>query len=269
MSLGAVTEALRTWQAAALASVVVGAAAVLAAPGAVAGEGDTAPRQTASLKFTTERPGKSTGTMTTVDYFNPEEPGAKPPAVREFILRLPKGAHFDTSVPDSCPAPDEELIAEGDAACPPGSEVGRAEVTVDSGFPGGARYAHAHVTFFNAPGQLISVNTIHGTNARTVIRGQVTNREVIIPTDLPGAPPDGASVDLLRTFDPPVSANVDGVRRHYVTTPHRCPASGRWISKLIFTYADGVTQRVRSPIRCVHRAGLRARRQRSRPQTAG
>lgn len=209
------------------------------------------PRQQASVKFTGHKPGSSTGTMLEIDYINPKDPQAKPPAVRRVVLTLPRGARFDTSVPGICKASDGQLMALGEAACPADSQVGTGKVTVDSGFPGPGRFVDADVTFFNNTDQLIYLNTVHDTAVRTVIRARVTRRRVITNAGmLPGTPPDGGAIDTTQTSDPPLTGRVDGHKRNYITTPKHCPPGGKWTSKLRFTYADGVTQTVKSRIRC-------------------
>lgn len=112
-----------------LASVVLLAAllAALLVAGATAadqyapGEGS---RQTASIDFTSKRPAASSGLAIDIDYVNPDDPEAKPPAVREIFIRLAKGARVDTSVPPLCEAGDQELIAQGESACAAESKVG-------------------------------------------------------------------------------------------------------------------------------------------------
>lgn len=232
-----------------VALLALGAAVVSAAdPGAS--------RQSAKLIFGKKMPGVGTGLFLDIDYVNPDDPDAKPPAVRRVVETLAPGARVDTSVPDVCSASDPELMALGEAACPPGSKVGEGIVTVDSGLPSPARFFTVDVDFFNNTDQLIYLNTIRGTGARVVVRAQVSSNQIV--TDLmmlPGTPPDGAAIDTVHVRFPRLVR--DG--RAYVTTPPTCPPRRRWANKVTFTYADGVEQTVNSRSPC-RRATQRARR---------
>ena len=186
---------------------------------------------------------------------NPDDPNAKPPAVSRVVTVLPLGAHYDASVPESCTASDAELMSLGAAACPPGSAIGGGVVTVDTGLPGPARMVTADVEFFNnatdPAGEFIYLNTVRGTGARTVIRADVTRRRTItVPGMLPGTPPDGGAIDTVDITVDAVSRKVDGKSRSYITTPPRCPRRGSWPTRVLFTYPDGVTQKVRDRTPC-------------------
>jgi hypothetical protein len=66
-----------------------------------------------------------------------------------------------------------------------------------------------------------------------------------VPT-LPGTPPDGAAIDT-------AEARLDSIERDgraYIRTPRECPDGGRWINRIRFTYADGVSQITRTANRC-------------------
>jgi hypothetical protein len=218
------------------------------------GAGDSGSYQDASARFSKHSPGKSTGTRIKIDYTNPDDPSAKPPAVRRVVLKLARGARFDTLAPELCTASDEELMAMGETACPAGSKVGDGVVTVDTGVPGPGRFVTADVDFFNNDHELIYLNTVRGTEARTVIRAVVTHRRIVTNVGmLPGTPPDGGAIDTVQIDNPPLSRNVEGARHSYVTTPSDCPPRGFWTNRLKFSYDGGVTQTVKSRSRCEDR----------------
>jgi hypothetical protein len=181
------------------------------------------------------------------DYRNPEDPGAKPPAVRRVVTILPRGARYDTSVPGSCTASDAELMAQGAGACPKRSAIGGGVVTVDTGAPGPGRIVTADVEFFNNANEFIYVNTVRGAGARTIIRAEVTDRLTITPAGmLPGTPPEGGSIDT-------VDVTVEGVeneRGNYITTPPRCPKDRSWTARVRFEYDGGVAQTMPTENRC-------------------
>ncbi len=224
---------------------------LLAAGAPVALAGDAGSYQRAKLKFTNGAPATSTGLRLGIDYTNPSDPEAKPPAVRRVVLRLARGARIDTTAPAACMASDPELIAMGEAACPPDSMVGKGVVTVDTGVPGPERFVTADVAFFNNDHELIYLNTVRGSEARTVIRADVRRRVVVTEAPmLPGTPPDGGAIDTVHVHFPALSRRVDGVRHSYATTPRSCPVRGFWKNRLEFTYDGDVTQTVTSHSPC-------------------
>jgi hypothetical protein len=213
-------------------------------------------RQTAKLIFGKQRPGVASGVRVDIDYVNPDDPAAKPPAVRRVVEQFAQGARIDTAAPELCTASDAELMALGESACPPGSKVGEGVVTVDTGIPGPGRIVTADVDFFNNTNQLIYLNTVRGTGARSVIRAAVGSNTVVTDVAmLPGTPPDGGAIDVVHVSFPRLVRNG----RAYLTTPPRCPPSRRWINQVSFTYGDGVTQTVNSPSLCKPAVARKAR----------
>jgi hypothetical protein len=209
-----------------------------------------APRQSASLTFTTTTPGAPTGSVLSIDWTNPNDPNAKPYAVKTLIVQFAAGSALDTTVPEQCKASDAQLEALGAAACPPGSEVARGTIVTDSGGDAGPfpRFINVAATNFNNQGELIGVGD--ATNAplvpgvtRTVTHSKLTGNS--FSTDFPafqtGSPPDG--YNALKSLRISASA-IERDGRAYGRTPPTCPAGGSWTNKLTFIYQDGVTQTV-------------------------
>jgi hypothetical protein len=232
--------------------VLLGAAALTlcsAAPTAPAHNAQELAYQDAAFLFDERHPNQSSGTTVDIDYRNPLDPAAKPPAVRRVVLVAARGARWDTSVPARCRASDAELVARGEAACPAASRVGKGTLTIDSGLAGPLRFIHARVTFFNNTRQLIYLTTVEGLALRTVIRASVRGRRIVTDVPmLPGSPPDGGAIDVVHTRDPRVT--VRRGQRAYFTTPARCPRTRRWTNRITFTYADGTTQSTTSRTPC-------------------
>ena len=186
-----------------------------------------------------------------VDYANPDDPSAKPPAVRRIATRLQVGSRIDTEVPAKCEASDAALTAQGESACPEGSRVGGGVITIDTGVPGPSRFATSDVVLLNDTGELIFITTPRGTGARVVTHSPIADDHVIVTTipPLPGTPPDGGAIDTANLRLRSLQREIDGHRRPYIRTPRRCPQDGDWTYRTRFTYADGVTQVVtnRSP----------------------
>jgi hypothetical protein len=224
------------------------AAVGLALPGAAgsgaveAGSGKT-DYQTASLGFVETAPGRASGYRVRIDYTNPADPGAKPPSVRRVVELFARGTRIDTRAPARCGATDAELMLVGRSACPRRSIVGTGFIRLDTGAPGPGRYLKEDVTFLNNTNQLIYLTRDRATGARTVLRARVRDHRVISEAPLlPGAPPDGTAIDVVRGNFPKLVRMRDGHRRAYVTTPARCPARGFWTNRVHFAYHDGTTQ---------------------------
>ena len=231
------------------AAVVVIVGAALAAEGSY---------QSSEYTLDQVRPDRPAAEHFKFDYVNPDDPEAKPPAVRKVVTILPKGARYDASVPGSCTAGDEELMMQGAAACPEDSRIGGGVITVDTGIPGPGRIVTADSEFLNnaedPDGEFIYVNTVRGTGARTVIRADVTKRRTITNAGmLPGTPPDGGAIDTVDVVVTRVVRRIDGERRAYITTPTRCPRSKTWVAKVRFVYDGDVSQTVATANPCKRR----------------
>ena len=238
------TAAARRLKAGAAIALIAGVTWVAGPPAAGAESGS---RQKAELRFTTEKPGRSTGMKLSIDYRNPRDRDAKPPAVRRLVEKLARGARFDTGVPDLCTASDAELMAEGASACPQDSRVGTGVITFDTGFAEPARFVVVDVVFLNNTDELIFLATPRGTGSRVVSRSSLGKRTITgsVPT-LPGTPPDGAAIDSAEAKLEPLERNG----RSYITTPRDSPDRGRWFNRIRFTYADGVSQVTRTSNPC-------------------
>ncbi len=216
-----------------------------------AGAGGTDRYQDARLTLAPVGPTRATGMYVDIDYVNPEDREAKPPAVRRVVEILPRGSRIDTRATARCRATDPELMAQGASACPARSVVGTGFIKLDTGVEGPGRYLREDVTFLNNAHELIYVNTDRTTGQRVITRAEVTRRRVIstVPP-LPGTPPDGAAIDLVRADFPKLVRRVDGERRVYLRTPRRCPDRGYWVTRLRFTYDDGTRQTERTRVAC-------------------
>jgi hypothetical protein len=165
---------------------------------------------------------------------------------------LAPGSQIDTTVPEQCTATDAQLMAQGADACPVGSWVGTGTIRLDTGFPEPLRFIDANVTFLNNADELIFVSAETISGARVVTRSQVQGSEIVNSAPLlPGTPPDGAAIDVVQVHLDPISRQLDGGQRAYITTPGECPPAGSWTNSVQFTYADTVTEAVTDESPCL------------------
>ncbi len=164
----------------------------------------TAPRQTATVQFSEERPGTSSGLRIRIDYRNPGDPAAKPFAVQRVVTALAAGATIDTGVPARCGLSDADLMSNGSSGCPAASIVGSGVATFSSA--DASPSSTMDVTLINNANELIFLATPQGSaGGRIVIRSPV--RGATITTEvprLPGGPPDG--ITAIRTADLAIGA---------------------------------------------------------------
>jgi hypothetical protein len=199
--------------------------------------------QTASLTFAESAPGRPTAMRVRIDYVNPDDPRAKPPSVRRVVEVFARGTDLDTSAPARCRATDAQLMLQGRSACPRASVVGHGFIRLDTGIPRPGRFLREDVTFLNNTDQLIYLVRDRATGARTAFRARVEGRRVVTQAPLlPGAPPDGTAVDVVRAHFPRLVRVRDGQRRAFLTTPRHCPARGYWVNRVRFSYRDGTVQ---------------------------
>jgi hypothetical protein len=216
-----------------------------------------APRQSATDRYTTTKPGRSSGRRYSVEFTDPRSPSGKPPSLAHVHFTLPPGGRFDTAAIARCQASDAELIADGPSACPAASKVGVNTDTLDTG-EAAERYLVEDVDFFNADRALIILTRDRATGVRDVVRGTVgtTTLDIDLPF-LPGSPPDGAADKRERA----VFYARSGPHGNYLTTPRRCPRSHVWTETVQYTYRDGVTEtaRLKTPCESAHHHRRRRR----------
>ena len=233
--------------------LLAGVCAALAGWTAGTTASQTGSRQSGSATFVEQRPGVPSALDFRADYVNPDDPDGKPPAVQTVIETFAADARYDTSVPAKCPASDSQLSSMGESACPPDSKVGGGFIQIDTGFPEPNRFIAVDVTFLNNTDEVIFLSTARDYGTRVVSRAPIEGGRLTsyAPPALPGTPPDGGVIDVVKTRFEKITREVDGVRRGYITTPSVCSASSEWTNTLSFTYRDGVTQSVASASACL------------------
>jgi hypothetical protein len=197
-------------------------------------------------RFTTARPGASSGRHAETDLIDPKN--GKPPSFSHVRVAFARGTAVDTRALPACAASDPELMAQGAAACPAGTRVGTGMADVDTGFPGPNRHVVADTVFLNAPGELVFVFTTRGNCARVVVHGKYSHGrflDVDVPP-LPGTPPDGGS-ETQEKID--LSAHARNGHA-YIRTPRACPRSRHWVNTVTYTFRDGVKQSFKTRTPC-------------------
>jgi hypothetical protein len=197
--------------------------------------------------FTTRTPGAPSGRVFFDEFFDARDANAKPPPVQHVHLQLPAGARFDTDAVPHCGATDAELMARGEEACAPGSQVGTEVFTFDTGADGPNRFVTNDIAFLNDPGELIILTRERQSGARVVVRGKIGPETFDFElAPLPGTPPDGGAD---KREDANYGPTIGPEGKAWLTTPPTCPASGVWRFRTDFTFRNGekVTKTSDSP----------------------
>lgn len=221
-----------------------GAATALLPSAALAG-----PRFDYRQQFTTPVPGASTGIDTQILYKHPDDPNAKPPAVRQEIFTFPAGTEFDDSVVPDCTASDFQLQTQGAGACPRATWVGGGlGNTSMTGFPGAGETYVTVNAFDSGNGTFRALGGSEQLPLRFVAHGRRVGRTSIVEVPrTPGGPPDGeGALRRIHNYFPARSLG----RRAYTRTPRRCPKSGYWTFKARLTFSDGGAERNVHRMRC-------------------
>jgi hypothetical protein len=242
----------------AIAGLVV--ASLCALPATAAAEPVSFAHGTLENRFTTTQPNAAAGSSYRGDYHAAGDPEADPPYMRRMVFHPPTGMRYDTSVPERCTAGDIQLQLQGAAACPEGSRIG-------GGTARGKAFGSEttlRVDVFNNAGEQVML--ISSPMIASVSRGRIgpdNSVEFASPTCYPALVTCPADNALQLGSDVALQAYTRG-GRSYLTTPPKCPKSGRWRSEVRFWWADGTEDAVVSTHPCKRPGAKRAKRKRRR-----
>lgn len=219
-------------------------AAAALADGAVAG---STPRADFSFDLSTRKPGARAAIHLQILYKG-GTPEAKPSPIRRIVILAPRGMRFDSRALPACQASDDELRAQGDAACPAASALGGGVLTGMTGFGPPFDPVATDVTVYNtATGNVELVKEQSSGRTLATDRFKIEGRTwSASPPSTPGGPPDGETA--VRRIDFKYAPKAA-----WALAPRRCPRDRRWRSTGIFTYQDGVTATVDDVTPCKRR----------------
>jgi hypothetical protein len=211
------------------------------------------------LRFSSRVAGASSGSTYSGTYHAAGNRGGTPPALRRVRLLLPRGAHFDTSVPARCQASDMALESQGESACPAKSKVGSGSVTTRFL---GSPPSTSQITVFNTKkGQLELVKFGNGGSAVAHVRIHGNVLDTTVPTCFGGGQPPGScpTDEAVVLTNKLAGSPLTVKRRGYFTLPASCPRSRAWTSRFTFFFADGSRDKVatKQPCRPAPRASSR------------
>jgi hypothetical protein len=220
---------------------------------ACAGSAGASTKLVADLKLTSHRPATPTGaTLHLVWPDNAPDGRPKPEAKGVFVL--PKGARIDESGAPTCTASDEQLKAQGGAACPDGSDLGPGQVSLMTGLGAPVDPFLVDNEWYHGPHQIFGLFTPHNAPAPTLIvnRVKIVGASFVATPNLPpGFPPNTKTVP--KQSDQKIFKHVSSTGASFLTTPPTCPRSRKWVAHATVTYDDGSVDRATSVTRCRRR----------------
>ena len=225
---------------------LAGGALLAAAPTAMAAQPDAA----IDFTFTKQKPGVSSGFDFALAVDTSE---STPPPMTGVTLSFANGSAIDVTGAPPCTAPQPDRAAQGHAAvCPADSQRGSGIAEV---YPDGGSKVEADLAFLNIPEH--QERSVHGGGEN----GCGFYGKRAMDFKFPGNIRLGAISAEVKAG----SRVVDGKRVNYLTTPSKCPRSGKWKMGATINYADGTHQKVagiraaRSADAVTTRAGRRSR----------
>jgi hypothetical protein len=225
------------------------AVAMLACAGSAAANS----KLVADLKLTSHRPGTPTGA--TLHLVWPDNgPDGRPKPEAKGVFVLPKGSRIDESAVPTCTASDEQLQVQGGAACPDGSDVGPGRVSFMTGLGAPVDPFLVDNEWYHGPRQIFGLFTPRDAPAPTlaVNRVKIVGASFVAKPSLPpGFPPDKKTVP--KESHQRIHKRVSSTGASFITTPSKCPRSGKWVSHSTVTYDDGSIDRATSVTRCRRR----------------
>ena len=215
---------------------------------ACAGTAHAGERLIADLKLTSHRPGTPTGATLHLVW-----PGEKPKPEAKGVFVPPKGTVINEAAVPTCTASDTELKALGGRACPDGSDLGPGEVSFVTGAGAPVDPFLLDNEWYHGPHQIFGLFTPHDAPAPILVVNRVAIRGssfVATPSLPPGFPPGEKTVP--KQSDQVINKSVSSAGS-FITTPPRCPRSGKWISHATVTYEDGSVDTAKGVTRCKRR----------------
>jgi hypothetical protein len=218
--------------------LVAGAIAVLVgATGAVALASSEV--TTFDFKQSARVEGASTGISFKTSFGDPDAANGLPSGVKSFTIKLHKGAKIDPAGATQCEASSETLIAEGAAACPASSRIGKGTATATP--PTGGDGVTVDAVIFNerVSGKNAFLFMFVADGAYVTAFDAFVKGNKLSASGLDGAIPGGLIVTKFNgTIDK--HSKGRGKKKHdLITTPPVCPASKKWTSSASFGFTNG------------------------------
>ena len=195
------------------------------------------PAVSSGVTFSTDRPG-----------YKAPETGQPADRVTKTVFKMPAGTVTDYRAAALC---TKAALEAGGSGCSQASVVGSGSAVAITGIPALDPLKFT-VTVYNAKNKLLSyLQGLQNTVIELSMKGSTITANVPRTCLPPGTLADGCSNGevVLKTLD--VKLNPRSKSGHaLITTPRKCPASGKWVSSATYTFLNGDTEKKTSFTAC-------------------
>ena len=196
--------------------------------------------QSATVKLTKKKAGKSTGVSVKLVATDPGEPGGKPKAASKIVIKLAPGSKINTKASAQCNLNDEAVIA---GQCPAKSLIGTGTAKANAAplFSSTTEDVKAYASKGGIV-LLLSDNAADPNPGQTIVLRAKASARGVITVKVPVLQPVPNLFVVLTDFTlktKPKSKGSGKKKVNLITTPKKCKPKKGWVNTVTFTYGDG------------------------------
>lgn len=194
---------------------------------------------TFSVKHSAKAEKASTGISFKTTFGDPEAANGLPSGVKAFSIKLHKGTKIDAAGATQCQATAAELMAEGPAACPAASRIGKGTATATP--PAGGAGVTVGAVVFNekVSGRNAFLFMFVSDNKYVTAFDAFVKGNTLSASGLDGAIPGGLIVTKFNGTIDKHSKGKGKKKHNLITAPSVCPKSKKWTNSGTFTFTNG------------------------------
>ena len=194
---------------------------------------------TFSFKQSARAEGASTGISFKTSFGDPDAATGLPSGVKSFTIKMHKGTKIDPAGAAQCTATNEALMAEGPAACPAASRIGKGTATATP--PTGGAGVTVEAVIFNerVSGRNAFLFMFVSNGAYVTAFDAYIKGNKLSASGLDGAIPGGLIVTAFNGTIDKHSKGRGKKKRDLITTPSVCPPSKKWTNTATFGFTNG------------------------------
>jgi hypothetical protein len=194
---------------------------------------------TFSVKHSTKATGASTGISFKTTFADPDAATGLPSGVKSFVIKLHKGTKIDPAGATQCTATNAELMAQGPAACPAASKIGKGTATATPPTGGAGVTVDAVVFNEKVNGKAAFLFMFVSNNAYVTAFDAFVKGNKLSASGLDGAIPGGLIVTKFNGSIDKHSKGKGKKKHNLITSPAKCPKSKKWTNTSTFTFNNG------------------------------
>lgn len=202
-------------------------------------------QQTYTSKYSSKKPGTSTGINSVLTGTDPGAPNAKPDPATKVVIAFQSGTKFNNKAVPQCNLSKDQVEADPEGACPSNTKVGTGSASANAA-PVLQTAVGERVTAFNKKGGIwFALSPTGSIGQKLALEGKLSGSKLtttvpVLPI-IPGAPVTPDNTVSLTEFILNIPKKGSG-KKAFITSPTKCKG-GKWTNKATFTYTSqpGVT----------------------------